>query len=601
MKNEEKLDEWALYDSGIAYNNSIIMGSKSYYEQIDVNIGIQEDPWRKVEADDISKPCIPIIEKAKQHIIANVTSTDISATIQPYEYTAKEEDRTPEMAEEIEATDMANAEIRNIFDEQKYEFKVREGLSDAFDMGDMCLHTYWDTDIKPLKGDKYSSIEGKICSELVDGPNIMFGNANNANPQVQPYIILIGRDMAINLQEEAKKYKETEKVEDDTEWQYQAGDNGKVEVEADKYGKALYIIVYKKDKKTKTIHATKLTKNAYMYKDIDTGLSRYPIAWMNYCKQKNQYHGRAGASRLIPNQIAVNKLLAMIVYSVMKTAFPTMVYNADKMSAPTNEIGKAIGLHNMQPNEGVREVASYLDVGQVSSQVIQTINLIVDYTKDMLGINDAAVGNTNADNTSAMALAEKLSSVPLENLRSNLYEFTEQYVDNILDMIGTKYGTRPVVKKDGENAQIVMYDFSKIKNLNVNKRIDVGAIGYASELSSLKELRDLLEMGQITVVDYLERLPEYTIPKVKELVEDIKTRLGLISGQEQVSKNKEYEQMMAFIDTLPQETQDQLKKLPDNELEQTVQQMMKQAPQQEMQQQELQAGNNLNQAIGQIV
>ena len=602
MKNEP-LKEWQLYDNGVAYNQAIINGDKSYYDQIDVNIAFANgDQWRNVEAEDISKPMIPIIQKAKQHIIANVTSTSISATINPLEYSSKEEERSDEMVEAIEATEVANAEIRNIFDQTKYEFKVREGLGDAFDMGDMSLHTYWDKDKKPLKGSKYKNVQGKICAELVDGCNVMFGNANNPDPQIQPYILVIGRDLAENLQAEAKEYKQKELlINPDTEWQYQAGDNGKVEIESDKYGKALYIIKYWKDKKTNTIHASKLTKFAYMYKDVDTGLSRYPIAWMNYRKQKNQYHGRAGCTGLIPNQIAINKLLAMVIYSVMKTAFPTLVYDANKIAAPTNEIGKAIGLTGLQQGDNIGNYARYLDTGQVSNQVITMINLIIDYTKDMLGINDAAVGNVNPDNTSAMALAEKLTSVPLENLRSNLYEFTEQFVDNLLDMIGTKYGKRPVVIRNGEDTKIVEYDFNKLKDLNTNKRIDVGAIGYASELTSLKELKDLLNIGAITVVDYLERLPEYQVPKVKELIEDIKIRMGLVSGQEQVDKNKKWEEMVAFIETLPIETQNELRKLTDDELEKTVEQMMAQSPQTEMTQQELQANQNLNQAIGGIV
>lgn len=395
MKNE-MLEEWKLYDDGVSYNQAIINGDKSYYDQIDVNIAFANgDQWRNVEAEEISKPMIPIIQKAKQHTIANVTSTSISATINPLEYSSKEEERTPEMMEAIEATDMANAEIRNIFDQTKYEFKVREGLGDAFDMGDMCLHTYWDKDSKPLKGSKYENVQGKICAELVDGCNVMFGNANNPDPQIQPYILVIGRDTVYNLQREAKEYKQKETVDPDTEWQYQAGDNGKVEIESDKYGKALYIIKYWMDNKTKTIHATKLTKFAYMYKDVDLELHRYPIAWMNYKKQKNQYHGRAACTGLIPNQIAVNKLLAMVIYSVMKTAFPTMVYNADVMGAPTNEIGKAIGIRGMLQGENVMNYANYLNVGQVSNQVITMINLIIDYTKDMMGINDAAVGNVN--------------------------------------------------------------------------------------------------------------------------------------------------------------------------------------------------------------
>lgn len=599
MKNDP-LKEWTLYENGVQYNQAIINGDKSYYDQIDVNIAFANgDQWRNVEAEEISKPMIPIIQKAKQHTVANVTSTSISATINPLEYSSKEEERTPEMQEAIDATEIANAEIRNIFDQTKYEFKVREGLGDAFDMGDMSIHTYWDNAAKPLKGARYENVQGKICAELVDGCNVMFGNANNPDPQVQPYILVIGRDLAINLQEEAKEYKQKElTIDPDTDWQYQAGDNGKVEIESDKYGKALYIIKYWKDKKTNTIKATKCTKFAYMYKDVDTGLSRYPIAWMNYRKQKNQYHGRAGCTGLIPNQIAVNKLLAMVVYSVMKTAFPTMIYDADKMSAPTNEIGKAIGLRNLTPGENVKNYADYLNVGQVSNQVITMINLIIDYTKDMMGINDAAVGNVTPENTSAMALAEKLTSVPLENLRSNLYEFTEQFVDNLLDMIGTKYGVRPVVIRNGDDTRIVEFDFSKLKDLNTNKRIDVGAIGYASELTSLKELKDLLNIGAITVVDYLERLPEYQVPKVKELIEDIKIRMGLVSGQEQVDKNKKYEQMVAFIETLPIEVQNELKTLTDDELEARVEEMMAQAPQAP---QEMIASENLNQAIGGIV
>ena len=45
---------------------------------------------------------------------------------------------------------------------------------------------------------------GKICAEMVDGSNVMFGNANNNEVEKQPYIIIVGRDLAKNLQEEAK-------------------------------------------------------------------------------------------------------------------------------------------------------------------------------------------------------------------------------------------------------------------------------------------------------------------------------------------------------------------------------------------------------------
>jgi hypothetical protein len=83
-------------------------------------------------------------------------------------------------------------------------------------------------------------------------------------------------------------------------------------------------------------------------------------------------------------------------------------------------------------------------------------------------------------------------------------------------------------------------------------------------------------MGKIEVVDYLERLPEHTIPKVKELVDTIKARLGYQDIQDQKTNEKQWEQMIAFIETLPPETQEQLRALPDNELEQAVAQLMNQ-------------------------
>lgn len=573
--------EWDLYEDGIRYNDALEIDGKGYYETIDANIAFAAgDQWRNVKAKDLAKPVVPIIQKAKQYTISNVCSTSISATINPMEYKTKQEERTPEMEQEIEATEIANAEIRNILDDIKFEFKIREGLGDAYDIGDMAMHFYWDAKQKPYKG-KLSQYEGKICAELVDGNNIMFGNANNPDTKVQPYIIVVGRDMTATLKKEAKLYKakEQEAIQEDLDYTYQAGDEGKIEIDGDNTGKSLYIIVYKKDDKGNVL-ATKCVKGAYIYKDVNTGLSCYPVAWFNYKKQKNTYHGRSAVTGLIPNQIAVNKLLAMIIYSVMKTAFPTMVYDMRYMNAPSNKVGQALGV-KLLPGENLGNVAQYLETGQVSPQVIQVIDLIMNYTKDMLGINDAAVGNINPDNTSAIALAEKLTAVPLENVRSNLYEFVEQVVDIILDMVGTKYGTRPVVITDGEEKRIVEFDFNKLKELNYGKRVDVGAIGYASELSSIKELKELLNLGAITVVDYLERLPEYQVPQVKELIDEIKERTGLISAKEQKEKEATYEQMMAFMETLPVEIQDELRKLPDDQLEEQLMVLMQQAPQME--------------------
>jgi hypothetical protein len=148
----------------------------------------------------------------------------------------------------------------------------------------------------------------------------------------------------------------------------------------------------------------------------------------------------------------------------------------------------------------------------------------------------------------------------------------------MIDFIGTFYGVRQVQLNVDDTYTVQEYDFSRIKNLILNKRVDVGAIGYASELSSLKELKGLLDTGKIETVEYLERLPEYTVPKVKELVENIKYRTGYKEAKEAQENSKQWETMAQFMETLPPEIQNKLKQLPDDQLEQQLAEMMKQAP-----------------------
>ena len=63
---------------------------------------------------------------------------------------------------------------------------------------------------------------------------------------------------------------------------------------------------------------------------------------MNWDRQKNSYHGKGVVIEMIPNQIAINKMMAMVIYHLMLTAFPTAIYNEDKIAYWTNQIGAAI-------------------------------------------------------------------------------------------------------------------------------------------------------------------------------------------------------------------------------------------------------------------
>ena len=73
-----------------------------------------------------------------------------------------------------------------------------------------------------------------------------------------------------------------------------------------------------------------------------TELTRYPVANMCWEPIKNSFFGRSDVTGMIPNQQYVNKIAAMMMLSTMYTAFPKMVYDADKVDSPSNQIGVAI-------------------------------------------------------------------------------------------------------------------------------------------------------------------------------------------------------------------------------------------------------------------
>lgn len=561
--NEEKTKDWQLYEAGRKYNLSLMGADRSYYDVIDTNIAFASgDQWRNVVADGLPKPVFNIIKRVKQFKIASLKSDNISIQISPMEYRPQTLEKT--MMQKVEIIDLANAEIKNILKDVNYDSLTRTLLSDGFDTGDFCLHWYFDMSEQPFK-QAAPKVKGLIKAEIIDSTNVMFGNPNTRVVEKQPYIIIVGRDLVKNLQKEAKEngVSDWESITEDDETKDQMGDNGKIENDAEGFKKALYIIkYYKKDGK---IYANKSVKNTYIYKEKDTKLTRYPVAFNNWEEIKGSYHGRAETTGIIPNQIAINKMFAMVIYHLMLTAFPTAVYDADRIEEWTNEIGAAIPVTNLQ-NESIRNIAGYLEPATMSGQIMNAIELAMQYTKETLGVGDASLGNVTMNNATAIIAIQKSAAVPLENVKAALYEFTEDCGKIILDMMSAYYGKRPVVVTEGLNKIAQDLDFSKLKGIWYSINTDVGDASYYSELASLQTLDNLLNGGMIEFVEYLKRVPNEIIPQKQELINSIE--------QNDMYKQAIYNLMGQYIDTLPPEARANLMQLSPEMMEQQVLQMM---------------------------
>lgn len=576
----ERTKDWDLYEAGKNYNNRL---EPNYYDTVDANLEFfAGNQWRNLKTDKMPKPVFNIIKRIITFQVASLTSSKIKVHFEPLLYS--EEPIDPMM--DITPSEIANAQVQNLFEKFKMDFQIKDSLFDAAVTGDACAHFYFDVTKQPY-GTMHDA-KGEICMELVDGTNVFFGNANNPRVDVQPYIIISGRDMVENLKAEAKRYKgkqqDLDNITEDYNFEEQAGDSGKIEVESDDYGKALYIIVYRKKKvkrkkpvldqfgaqaidemgqplfeeeEVEAITATKSVENAYIYKDIDTGLTHYPVAWLNWEKQKNQYHGRALCTGILPNQIFINRMFAMVMYHLMMTAFPKGVYNADVISTWNNEIGAAIPIYGMGPEQNIKNVAGYLEPGNMSNQIIQAIELAMEYTKETLGVSDAALGQIDPKNTSAIIAVQKSSAIPLENPKSNLYEWIEDIGKILFDMMGTYYGLRPISMEIQGEKQVVNFDFSQFKNMWFDVRADVGESSYWSEIASIQTLDTLLTNGHIDIINYLDRVPAEYIPQKEELIADIKAKMEQANDPANLVAQLPPEEQQAFY-SAPPEVQQQI-------------------------------------------
>ena len=613
MRENNITQAWKLYEEGREYNNRLV---PNQYNVVNTNteffignqwINLPETPAMR----GLPKPTFNILKRVASLFIASLTSSGVALRFEPLAYYDGSNVTDPDH----DAALFANAEVNNLLEKFKMDYRLRDALFDGAITGDYCAHFWYDPDAMPYGG-AFGAHRGEIQMELVDGINVMFGNPNDRRVETQPYILIVGRDTVEHLRWEAERFQKNKKLyksgkantskpdtmesefQPDQENQDFTGVGGRTEIISDDNGKALYVLLYTKtsqevdklddegnpvyedvldDKgepvyedgvldaygepvpKRKavrvietTVHVTKATRTAIIYEDVDTGLTRYPIAWGNWEKQKNQYHGRALVTGLIPNQIFINQMFATAMRHLQLMAFPKTVYNADLISSWTNEVGQAIGVRGLQPGQAISQVAYNLQPAEMSNQIFTLIDKAMAYTKECLGATDAQMGNVKPDNTSALMVLQTNAEVPLENIRSGVYEWIEDIGGILLDFMGTYYGTRPVVvdqefeefitgpegapQIDPKTGQMMTqkivrkvlkeFDFSQFKHLWLNLRVDVGATTYFSEIAMTQTLDNLRADGTLDVIQYLERIPDKLIPKKQELIDELKGRIA---------------------------------------------------------------------------
>lgn len=497
MNTAEKIS--AEYESGKAHNAEIDL-----YETVKRNenffIGKQ---WEGVNAPkDLDKPVINILKRVVSYFVAMIHSDDIGIAIKPF--------YSQNTAEFEAVASILKSEIEQAIEITALKSKNRDAVRNAAVDGDCCCYVSFNPEVEVDQ-----RVKGAIEAQIIDNTNVIFGNPRTGDIQQQRYIIVSARRNVNSVRSEALKNGIAKDVSDSI-----SADNEENAFSPHNEGNMVTVLT-KFYKKGQTVWCVKTAGNVVIKPEYDTGYKLFPLAWMSWDKVKNSYHGQAAISGLIPNQVFINKLYAMAMRHVKTMAFPKIVYNKNAVEYWDNTVGQAIGVMG-DPNQAI---AGSFKAPDMSAQVMQLIQQTISDTRDTMGASDAALGNIKPDNTSAIVAVQQSSAMPLQLQKMAYYQYVEDIVRIMADIMRVHYGVREAAVTLNGKEQTVLFDFSRLCDVNMRLNIDIGASSYFSELMQVQTVDSLMSKGIIPdALTYIECIPDSYIKNKQKIIDAIKKK-----------------------------------------------------------------------------
>lgn len=488
---------WEEYLEGENYHRSI-----GLHETVKQNEKFYcGDQWDGVNAPDIEKPVINVLKRAVNYLGSQIISSDVGIGLESF---CGDDEQCRILEKQLDrAVEITKAKAKN-----------RDVIKDAAISGDGVLYAWFD----PEKGKN-----GEIELEIVDNEKVVFKNPFEKDVQKQKSIIIVKRMLLEEARELAENFgaskEETESIAPDNFADY-AGENRDI-------GKSLVTVLLRFWKEDGVIWFCESCRDVFIRKPVKTKARLYHVAWMNWERSKDSYHGKAAITPFIQNQIYINKMWALAMVYSSKMAWPQRFYDATKIRGGlSNKVGQAIGV------AGDPKTAVYFDApaGNMSTQVLELVERTIRYTRESLGVTDVALGDIKPDNTSAIVAAAEQAAAPLVFQKLANHQLWEDLVNIYLDIMREMYGKREIfedeILEDGSKIRKKQeYDFSKIDYDGFEIKINIGTSSYWSQLMQAQTMDSFFKNGIIDdAVLYLEHLPEGIVEGKEEIISEIRKK-----------------------------------------------------------------------------
>ncbi|MDD3832669.1 MAG: hypothetical protein PHR24_02135 [Oscillospiraceae bacterium] len=405
-----------------------------------------------------------------------------------------------------------------------------QALRNAYISGTGIVYTWWDDRIPTgLYADdgRTTPIRGDISCQVLDVENVYFGDPNLDDIQEQPFIMIAQRRDVEDLRREARRYQlreyEVQSIRPDGDTAYMAGEHSGNE--PPESGKATVLTKFWKewnaDGTEFVIKAVRVCNKTVIRPAWDIGIRQYPFAKMSWERRRSCAYGESEITYLIPNQIAINRMITASVWAVIMMGMPIMVVNSDIVTSDvTNDPGQVIPV--CSGSEDAQSAIRYVDPPKFSPAFDENIASLIGNTLKQAGANDVVLGDVRPDNTSAIMAVRETATLPLLSVQNRFYSFIEDIARIWAEFWVTHYGQRKLKIRDESGTWYLPFNGERYRGLLISTRVDVGPAVLWGEEQSIHTLDSLLDRKVIDPVQYLTRLPKGTVPELSRLINELK-------------------------------------------------------------------------------
>ena len=546
---------WTLYEKGRNYHRRV-----GIYVDTDRNYrmynGNQWEGAKLGDVEPVQKNFIKPIVKYKVSVIHD----NLYAII----YSSQNYENREFQRASGRYCEMLNRYAARVWEKDKMDFKGRRVTRDSAINDEGIMYVNFD--------------EKKMMpvNEIVKKNDIYYGNENDDDIQSQPYILIRKRMPVVNAVDLALSLGLSESkmhfIIGDNDTFEESGEAAKIELDN------MVTVVYKMYKKDGTVHFSVATRWVDITEDVDTGLSLYPLAHLTWEEKEGSARGEGEVRYLIPNQIEVNRTEVRRVLTVKYQAYPQKVVDISKISNPAalNTVGGTIRT-NGQPVDDVHKIVGTLPPAQMSPDVKQLQDDLIQITRDLAGAGDTATGQVDPESASGRAIlaVQQASQAPMTEQKESYKNFLEDLARIWLEYLivyardGVNLEEVSTDPATGEEVvQIVNVPQSVLEQLQATVKIDITPKGVYDKFAQEQTIENLLIQGFFSaervseLATYAEVLDDDSVaPKAKieeaiEHIRDEQRKIAMIQAQAQAMQQRAQQFLMEDPDGQAQQLAD---------------------------------------------